>query len=571
MKRSLRLLLTATLAAMAACSSNTSAVTLPHHSLIFGFHPDPSVANAIPGDIVHFNMVLSTLDSVVIPTANGPGKLRWATSDPSIGIIDQAGNFVGRSPGRVNIFAMAYADTGQFGFTVIPPVATVRIIAPTTSVVVPASFRITSDLHSAAGDSLTNDYRKLRWTSSDTNVAVVQLFDASSTADQDARIIFKNFGQTAITLTALDEGVSTSETFTAAPLTLRTVAVDGDDQPPSTFACGLDSGGHAYCWGSGLPDTAAVWYGFDRSANALTPPVPMPVPTPRTFDSIAVASDHACGITTSGDAWCWGRNGLGQLGNGSSSGISEWINVPVEVAGGHKFTAIDVSALRSCAVTAQGNVWCWGYNSGSDDFGNGIVGSTYVPVPAVTGAALRSISLARPTYNSGSSCGESIAGVAICWSVNSFGQVGIGHTSATLEPPTPVASPEALVSVTSGGEHACGLTAAGKAYCWGDALDGVLTIPVGFATSRPTPGAIISSLLFRMISVAPYQTCGVALDGTAWCWGNSWGPAPVQVKVPGTVIDIHASLVTDCASTAGHQAWCWTVAAHQPVRVPGAR
>jgi len=558
------------LAALAACSSSPDltppVVTLPHNSLYFHFRAIPVVANAIPGDTVHFAVDLSTNDSIITPTASGPGMLRWATSDPGIGTIDQAGNFVGRSPGHVTLLAMIYADTGKFDFTVVPPAATARIIAPGTTVVVPASFVLRADLRSAAGDSLTTNFRNLSWTSSDTNVAVVEPYVEFSTGSENARITFKTFGQATVTLTALDEGVSTSTTFSAPPVAFRKVAVDGDGGSVE-YACGLDPAGHAYCWGTNLPDTAFVWYGYDRSTGAVGPPVPTPVPTLLTFDSIAVAYDHACGLTSSGDAWCWGNDNAGSLGNGAS--INSWINVPVEVVGGHKFIAIDVAVGRSCGVTAQGDAWCWGNNSDRDEFGNGVIGAAHVPVPAATGAALRSISLARLTLNGGASCGESIAGSATCWSANELGQVGVGHPSVSPEPPTAVAAPETLVSVRSGGEHTCGLTATGKAYCWGSPFYGVLTLPDNYPTPHPTPVAILSSLLFEQISVAPYQTCGLALDATVWCWGNSWGTAPVEVVVPGTVTDLYASYVTDCAITTTQQAWCWTVHAHLPVKVVG--
>ena len=44
--------------------------------------------------------------------------------------------------------------------------------------------------------------------------------------------------------------------------------------------------------------------------------------------SVISAGVHSCGLTTSSEAYCWGNNLLGQLGNGSNTNS----NVPLEVA-----------------------------------------------------------------------------------------------------------------------------------------------------------------------------------------------------------------------------------------------
>ena len=50
-----------------------------------------------------------------------------------------------------------------------------------------------------------------------------------------------------------------------------------------------------------------------------------------TFSAIAAMSvgESTCGVSMNGAVYCWGKNGLGQLGNGTTANS----DVPVKVAG----------------------------------------------------------------------------------------------------------------------------------------------------------------------------------------------------------------------------------------------
>ena len=77
----------------------------------------------------------------------------------------------------------------------------------------------------------------------------------------------------------------------------------------------------------------------------------------------AVARFHRCALTAAGDVGCWGSNSVGQLGNGTFDGPAD---DPVIITGnfpaGETVVALESGANHSCAVTDADTVLCWGFN-----------------------------------------------------------------------------------------------------------------------------------------------------------------------------------------------------------------
>lgn len=117
--------------------------------------------------------------------------------------------------------------------------------------------------------------------------------------------------------------------------------------------CGIDADGQAYCWGVG-PDGQLGDGRFGVSAVAISP---VPVLGGLAFAQITTGL-AVCGRSTDNDAYCWGNNFAGYLGNGDQSvGASA---VPVPVAGGIKFRTLAGGATRTCALSTSDELWCWG-------------------------------------------------------------------------------------------------------------------------------------------------------------------------------------------------------------------
>ncbi len=76
------------------------------------------------------------------------------------------------------------------------------------------------------------------------------------------------------------------------------------------------------------------------------------------FAAVSVGFIHSCGVTTAGDAYCWGLNLFGELGDGTTTQRL----TPVAVTGGLSFAAVSSEGRHSCGVTTAGDGYCWGMN-----------------------------------------------------------------------------------------------------------------------------------------------------------------------------------------------------------------
>src|SRR2546425_6459783 len=75
-----------------------------------------------------------------------------------------------------------------------------------------------------------------------------------------------------------------------------------------------------------------------------------------TFATVSGGDDHTCGVTADGVAYCWGNNGLGQLGNGTTTNSA----IPAAVGGGVTFAAVSAGAGPLCGRTKSGGGDCLG-------------------------------------------------------------------------------------------------------------------------------------------------------------------------------------------------------------------
>jgi hypothetical protein len=114
---------------------------------------------------------------------------------------------------------------------------------------------------------------------------------------------------------------------------------------------------------AGSPAYERGWYcGLARVDNAAwcwtngQSPIPPYRVSPMSFGALAVSHDFACGLNAGGVAWCWGNNDHGQLGDGSTASSA----TPVRVVGAPPFLSLSAGGAGVCGATATREVWCWG-------------------------------------------------------------------------------------------------------------------------------------------------------------------------------------------------------------------
>lgn len=221
---------------------------------------------------------------------------------------------------------------------------------------------------------------------------------------------------------------SISYTAITGPILIAQGIVAGVGGVDNDF-CGVDESDIAYCG-----RIAVEAGGLSKQS---------PVSTSLRFTTIRVGDRHKCGLVASGQAYCWGRNDVGQLGDGTTINRSE----PTAVSGGVLFQTI-----------AAGGNWL------PDENGN-------------------------PTIAGGFTCGLNTGGKAYCWGSNAAGRLGIGSAAAAAVSPQPVAGDITFTGIRVGAYHGCGLAVSGAAYCWGEGI----AVGDGTSISKSAPALVFGN------------------------------------------------------------------------------
>jgi alpha-tubulin suppressor-like RCC1 family protein len=278
--------------------------------------------------------------------------------------------------------------------------------------------------------------------------------------------------------------------------------------------------------------------------------------------TIAAGSSHSC-VIRSGQAYCWGDNSAGELGNNTTNGSGTPLAVYTGGAlSGLTLTQIAAGTTFTCALASTGAAYCWGLGT-SGQLGNGTSVSSSVPV-AVSG----SLNLTQIAVGATSACGLTSAGAAYCWGAGGSGQLGNGTTAAAQTTPVPVSGSLSLTSIDAGGSTACGLTTAGAAYCWGSGGSGQLGNGTTI-TAQTTPTAISGSLTLTQVSVGNTAVCGLTGGGAGYCWGAGGSgqlgngtttaaqTTPTAISGSLTLAEVTVGNTSACGLTSAGAAYCW--------------
>ena len=454
----------------------------------------------------------------------------WATADAAIAKVDSQGVVTGVAAGSTQITATAEGKSGSVTLTVsTTAVASVTVAPPTATVDVGATTTLTGSAFDAGSAPLPG--RVFSWASSSSGVAVVSSLG-----------VVRGVAPGSATITGTSEGKSatTSVTVVIAPVAqvivspaTGTVGLGQSLQLTATVkdAVGNTLTGRPVTWQSSNSQivsvsSAGVARGLNLGDVTITATAggvngTAAIGARLRFSSLSAGQDFTCGVTPLGNAFCWGRNAAGALGNGTTT--NRTTPGPVTMPAGVLFDSVSAGQDHACAISTSGNVYCWGGNA-SGQLGTGNTSPQTTPaLVSVPGVSFASVSAAAQ-FTCALTTGTNAT--VYCWGLNSTGQLGqANNVGTTIPSPTPVqvqGGPFRAVSATQG--HACGILSGGGqdglVVCWG--LNDAGQLGRG-GTSPPfdqNPQGIVGSVHYATVGAGFRFSCGIE-SGTALvdCWG----------------------------------------------------
>jgi alpha-tubulin suppressor-like RCC1 family protein len=321
-----------------------------------------------------------------------------------------------------------------------------------------------------------------------------------------------------------------------------------------SHTCALTTGGGVKCWGRNY---------FGELGDGTTTPRSTPEDVSGLVSevtAIAAGGYHTCALMAGDGVKCWGFNQYGQLGDSTTTDRY----APVAVSGvASGVAAIAAGGEHTCALTAGGGVKCWGSN-GAGQLGDGTTTNSHIPVD-VSGLASGATAIAA---GDGHTCALTMGGGVKCWGDNNDGQLGDSTTTDRYTPVAVSGLASGVAAIAAGNSHTCALTTGGGVKCWGYNNDGQLGD--GTWASRATP-VDVRGLVSGVAAIAAgwERTCALTAGGGVKCWGdNDWGQlgdgtttnSHIPVDVSGLASGATAIAAGDshtCALTTGGGVKCW--------------
>jgi alpha-tubulin suppressor-like RCC1 family protein len=339
--------------------------------------------------------------------------------------------------------------------------------------------------------------------------------------------------------------------------------VDGSPAVPRLAAGTYALVGRAYDRDCALVAEGCVAFTAPRSGEIevrldAVPPEPVevcPDGHPRltpVFVDLSAGSSHTCVLDHEGQVWCWGHaSAIGAPHTYASCGGPSTAEVAIaRVEGLPPATSVAAGGAHTCAVTRDGEVWCWGGTNehgelGQDEpfpgcdapLGCGRCTGAPIRVPLPTDSGLRARGVAAGERHS---CAilEDAAGArqVWCWGNNDRAQLGARSDDGPLPnvdglPPALLPAPGAgeFQRLDAEGDTTCGIDHNGIIWCWGsnDAAQvtygapgpGVQTIP--FRIGPGIPGYEPTLPVSVGVAVGRTHACRISAEGGAvHCWGE---------------------------------------------------
>ncbi|HWV39472.1 MAG TPA: Ig-like domain-containing protein [Vulgatibacter sp.] len=582
-------------------------------SVVVEVIPHVSVVRVEPIDLVLFEGESGTLEAVVLGT-NGATledrEVAWSSTAPEVATVDEAGVVQALRPGKATIYAEVEEVVNLATVEVRPLPATLRIEPPSLLLQVDTTWGLSALVTDTLGVERTAE--GCTWRSLDPEVlrvggggavhAVARgLTHVEATCEGlQASIQAEILPRAELEIDGPDRVV------VGESIQLQVLAGDREPRGEARMVAGseevaeLDSDGLLH----GLaPGRAWVF------AEAEGRTVGRELLSVLRFDELRSGPWHTCGRATTGEFHCWGNTRLHLPGE-----VAAWptpIPHPIRPFAGDPFTDLALGEVLSYGLRDERR-FPWGCDDWTCEFaemGSVVGGPTASPPRVSAGYALRTVQPGGVFRFSHFACGLQVDGRVECWgeaippssnpfaiqfdeaafegdfanTAQTFVEVGVGLTSVcaltedgevwcwgsggidaadglsfeegTGSPlPAPLPGAPALASLSVGKYHACGVTPAGSAWCWGHSREGALG--AGSLGSSEAPVEVAGGHVFRHVSASIEHTCGLTVDDEILCWGRGEAE-PVQVPLAGPFLQVVAGARHACALRTDGVALCW--------------
>ncbi|MCT6837975.1 MAG: InlB B-repeat-containing protein, partial [Bifidobacteriales bacterium] len=323
----------------------------------------------------------------------------------------------------------------------------------------------------------------------------------------------------------------------------------------NSVSLAVGSDGNAYAWG--LNDYGQLG---DGTTTDRTTPVMVRKPDSKTYPDlladftyvqVSAGYNYSLAVGSDGYVYAWGRNNSGQLGNNSNNNSKVPVRVrdpanPRDTSKGLKAVQVDAGGEHSLAVDEEGNAYAWGRNN-SGQLGNNTSGTysdSSVPVrvrdPANPRDTSKGLTVIKVSAGGDHSLAIDKAGDTWAWGYNKYGQLGNNTSGFYSDSSVPVRvrdpndSDDASkslksVQISAGYEHSLAIDAQGNTWSWGWNYWGEL----GQNTTSniiSTPSRVCDpnnpTIAFKTNQISAGYDFSLAIDnnGNTWSWGrNDYG------------------------------------------------
>ncbi len=247
--------------------------------------------------------------------------------------------------------------------------------------------------------------------------------------------------------------------------------------------CALKLDSTLWCWGANQ---------YGQLGDGTTVGHPLPAQVTQLGASVgavalsqdSIGNDHTCALKVDGTLWCWGSNQSGQLGEGTTTAHSS----PMQVAPpGASAAEVAAAASNTCTRKSEGTLWCWGSNGvGLLGLGTSDNNSHAAPVQVSAFGA----SVAEVALGGSHACALKLDGSLWCWGTNQYGQLGDGTTMSQFSPVQVTALGTSTVGFALGLDHSCASKLDGTVWCWGGNVKGQLGLGSADNGSHPIPAKV---------------------------------------------------------------------------------